>query len=47
MATAVYGLVSIIQRACSTNQQIKSWASSTLPTLQHHLDMAQKIYKKT
>jgi putative membrane protein len=29
------------------NQQIKSWASSTLPTLQHHLDMAQKLYKKT
>lgn len=29
------------------NAQIKSWASTTLPTLQHHLDMAQQIYKNT
>ena len=27
------------------NAQIKNWASQTLPTLQHHLDMAQGIYK--
>jgi putative membrane protein len=26
------------------NQQLKSWASKTLPTLKHHLDMAQKLY---
>ncbi len=25
------------------NEQLKSWASRTLPTLQHHLDMAEKI----
>lgn len=28
------------------NQQLKSWASQTLPTLQHHLEMAQGIYSK-
>jgi putative membrane protein len=28
------------------SEQLKSWASQTLPTLQHHLDMAQEIYKK-
>jgi putative membrane protein len=27
------------------NDQLKSWATQTLPTLQHHLDMAQTIYK--
>jgi putative membrane protein len=28
------------------NGKLKSWASQTLPTLQHHLDMAQDIYSK-
>jgi putative membrane protein len=28
------------------NAKLKAWASQTLPTLQHHLDMAQAIYKK-
>jgi putative membrane protein len=28
------------------NDQLKNWATQTLPTLQHHLDMAQGIYKK-
>jgi putative membrane protein len=27
------------------NDKLKSWAAQTLPTLQHHLDMAQNIYK--
>jgi putative membrane protein len=27
------------------NDKLKAWASQTLPTLQHHLDMAQNIYK--
>jgi putative membrane protein len=27
------------------NDEFKTWASQTLPTLQHHLDMAQAIYK--
>ena len=25
--------------------RLKDWASTTLPTLQHHLDMAQALYK--
>jgi putative membrane protein len=29
------------------NSNLKDWASTTLPTLQHHLDMAQKLYKNT
>jgi putative membrane protein len=29
------------------NAQLKAWAATTLPTLQHHLDMAQGFYKKT
>jgi putative membrane protein len=29
------------------NSKIKDWASSTLPTLQHHLGMAQDDYKNT
>jgi hypothetical protein len=29
------------------NPKLKSWAASTLLTLQHHLDMAQGLYKKT
>jgi putative membrane protein len=28
------------------NNKLKSWATETLPTLQHHLDMAQGIYNK-
>jgi putative membrane protein len=27
------------------NAQLKDWASKTAPTIQHHLDMAQGIYK--
>jgi putative membrane protein len=27
------------------NDKLKSWATQTLPTLQHHLDMAQNLYK--
>jgi putative membrane protein len=27
------------------NDKLKAWANQTLPTLQHHLDMAQGIYK--
>jgi putative membrane protein len=27
------------------NTKLKDWASQTLPTLQHHLEMAQGIYK--
>jgi putative membrane protein len=27
------------------NDQLKSWANQTVPTLQHHLDMAQSVYK--
>jgi putative membrane protein len=27
------------------NDKLKNWATQTLPTLQHHLDMAQGIYK--
>jgi putative membrane protein len=29
------------------NAKLKDWASTTLPTLQHHLDMAQGLYKNT
>jgi putative membrane protein len=29
------------------NAKLKDWASTTLPTLQHHLDMAQNLYKNT
>jgi putative membrane protein len=28
------------------NDKLKAWANQTLPTLQHHLDMAQDLYKK-
>jgi putative membrane protein len=28
------------------SEKLKTWADQTLPTLQHHLDMAQDIYKK-
>jgi putative membrane protein len=27
------------------DNKLKAWANQTLPTLQHHLDMAQNIYK--
>jgi putative membrane protein len=27
------------------NDKLKSWANQTVPTLQHHLDMAQSVYK--
>ncbi|MBV8794597.1 MAG: DUF4142 domain-containing protein [Hyphomicrobiales bacterium] len=29
------------------NPKLKDWASTTLPTLQHHLEMAQGLYKNT
>jgi putative membrane protein len=29
------------------NAKLKDWASTTLPALQHHLDMAQNLYKNT
>jgi putative membrane protein len=29
------------------NAKLRDWASTTLPTLQHHLDMAQNLYKNT
>jgi putative membrane protein len=29
------------------NAKLKDWASTTLPTLQHHLEMARGIYKNT
>jgi putative membrane protein len=37
--------VSLFQRYAKAgdNSQIKSWAAATLPTLQHHLDMAEKL----
>jgi putative membrane protein len=40
--------VSLFQRygKGGDNQTLKSWASTTLPTLQHHLDMAQELDKK-
>ncbi len=39
--------VSLFQRygKGGDNAQLKEWASQTLPTLQHHLDMAQSLYK--
>jgi putative membrane protein len=27
------------------NNELKGWATQTLPTLQHHLDMAQQLAK--
>lgn len=29
------------------NPKLKDWASTTLPTLKHHLEMAQGLYKNT
>jgi hypothetical protein len=29
------------------NTKLKTWAATTLPALQHHLDMAQGLYKNT
>jgi putative membrane protein len=29
------------------NPKLKAWASTTLPVLEHHLDMAQGLYKNT
>lgn len=29
------------------NPQLKQWAATTLPTLKHHLEMAQTIYKNS
>ena len=29
------------------NLKLKDWATTTLPALQHHLDMAQSLYKNT
>ena len=29
------------------NPKLKDWAATTLPTLQHHLDMARGLYKNT
>jgi putative membrane protein len=29
------------------NEKLKAWAAKTLPELQHHLDMAQKLEKQT
>lgn len=39
--------VSLFQRygKGGNNDALKGWANQTLPTLQHHLDMAQGIYK--
>jgi putative membrane protein len=39
--------VSLFQRygQGGDNEALKGWATKTLPTLQHHLDMAQGIYK--
>jgi putative membrane protein len=39
--------VSLFQRygKGGDNEPLKGWATQTLPTLQHHLDMAQGIYK--
>jgi putative membrane protein len=39
--------VSLFQRygKGGDNDALKGWANQTLPTLQHHLDMAQSIYK--
>jgi putative membrane protein len=40
--------VSLFQRygKGGDNDKLKEWAVQTLPTLQHHLDMAEEIYKK-
>lgn len=40
--------VSLFQRygKGGDNAALKDWANKTLPTLQHHLDMAQALYKK-
>jgi putative membrane protein len=39
--------VSLFQRYNNggDDAQLKTWAGQTLPTIQHHLDMAQNIYK--
>jgi putative membrane protein len=39
--------VSLFERygKAGDNEKLKNWASQTLPTLQHHLDMAQGTYK--
>ena len=29
------------------NPKLKEWASTTLPALQHHFEMAQGLYKNT
>ncbi len=41
------GAVSLFKRygKGGENAQIKDWANQTLPTLQHHLDMAQQLNK--
>jgi len=41
------GAVSLLKRygKGGENAQIKDWANQTLPTLQHHLDMAQQLNK--
>jgi putative membrane protein len=40
--------VSLFQRygKSGADDKLKAWADKTLPTLQHHLDMAQSIYSK-
>jgi putative membrane protein len=40
--------VSLFQRYGNggDNSQLKNWATQTLPTLQHHLEMAQGLYDK-
>lgn len=40
--------VSLFQRygKSGADDKLKAWADKTLPTLQHHLDMAQSIYGK-
>jgi putative membrane protein len=39
--------VSLFERygKCGDNTKLQDWADHTLPTLQHHLEMAQGIYK--
>jgi putative membrane protein len=41
--------VSLFQRYGNSgeNGTLKGWAAKTLPALQHHLDMAQGLYKNT
>jgi putative membrane protein len=41
--------VSLFQRYADKgdNANLKSWAAKTLPTLQHHLDMAKGLYKNS